>query len=677
MPDNRQVRQRPDGSDTMTDTSDAGSGARMSMLDAGTLPLDDLAELARRESHRPRPVYAAHKWFARRFGTAMRAILVGSQVEDGADFWPAFLSSDLLAGKHVVDLFIGGGTSLYEASRLGADVTGVDIDPIACAVTEFELRARDLPDPFAVFPEVLTAAQPLRDLYRTVGPEGDEREGLHFFYVQEVTCASCATTFDAHPSYRIALAGDDQWVVCSDRHCGQVQLVPAGDGSFICGCGTETGIGTGQLTRGKAQCPTCGHIESLIGYARRTGERPQFRLFAIESIPISASTRPTPMVQRVFHRPSAADIAALEMARERQQPLAHLIPRRAIPVENRSDPRVLGYGYTEYSQLFNPRQLLHATWLLATISTLPSGQQLSYALALSNHLTSNCVLTRYTERWRQVTPLFSLRAFAHSARPVELNPWLRGTGRGTFPNALRRVSNAINFAKDPKELTFTGTGFQPVPLPTEGQIRILQGDSRSQPAIPDSSADLVLTDPPYLDNIDYSELSDFFVPWLAAAGVIVDPGGPSERSLAAKGRRETEAAAFKDGLAACFSEAARILKADGRLVFTFQHKSTAAWDALADALIVSGLHPVSVFPLRGDSEMSLHRHPGSITWDAVFVLAKAPHPFPGDATALRAADRVANQLKLADTDRGNLQRAYAAAAKVAESYAAITPVRGH
>ncbi|ERK73553.1 SAM-dependent methyltransferase [Leifsonia aquatica] len=658
-------------------TPGAAAPLSLSMLDAGTLPLQELAELARREAHRPRPVYAAHKWFARRYGTAMRALLVASQVEDGADFWSAFLSSDLLAGKHVVDLFIGGGTSLYEASRLGANVTGVDIDPVATAVTEFELRARDLPDPFDVFTDVYDAAEPLRELYRTVGPDGDTRDGLHFFYVQQLTCGHCATTFDAHPSYRVALAGSEQWVVCSREACGQVRSISADAEQFTCDCGSVTVIGDAPLVRGKATCPECGHVEALITYARRTGQRPSFRMFAIESIPVTTNTRPASMTARIFHRPSPADLAALTSAEALQRPLAHLIPSRAIPNENRSDPRLLGYGYTAYSQLLNPRQLLHASWLLGAIASLPEPHRLSYALALSNHLTSNCVLTRYTERWRQVTPLFSLRAFAHSARPVELNPWLRGTGRGTFPNALRRVANAINFAKEPKELT-VGNGFQTVPLPAEGTITVLQGDSRHQPDIADASADIVLTDPPYLDNIDYSELSDFFVPWLASAGVLIDPGGPSERSLAAKGRGQADADTFMDGLAACFREAARILKADGRLVFTFQHQSSSAWNALADALISTGLHVVSVFPLRGDSEMSLHRHPGSITWDAVFVLAKEPHPFPRtEDSAAEAADLLADAIQLAEPDRANLRRAYVAAAHVvAVAHDQLAPIRG-
>lgn len=58
-----------------------------------------------------RPIIAVHKWFARRPGTLFRALL--------------------LSGIHVADPFMGGGTPLLEANRLGCDVTGYDINPMA------------------------------------------------------------------------------------------------------------------------------------------------------------------------------------------------------------------------------------------------------------------------------------------------------------------------------------------------------------------------------------------------------------------------------------------------------------------------------------------------------------------------------------------------------------------
>jgi hypothetical protein len=78
------------------------------------------------------------------------------------------------------------------------------------------------------------------------------------------------------------------------------------------------------------------------------------------------------------------------------------------------------------------------------------------------------------------------------------------------------------------------------------------------------------------------------------------------------------------GLAACFQEMARVLKQEGRLVFTFQQKTAAAWQALAWALVQTRLRPLQLFPLLGDSSSGLHKHSGSSKWDAVFVFAKVP-----------------------------------------------------
>jgi len=94
---------------------------------------------------------------------------------------------------------------------LGANVVGVDIDPVACMVTDFELNAHSLSDPVEVLDQLVDDAAAQRALYATTGPDGDAREGLHFLWVQQITCGSCDVEFDAHPSYVIAKAGERRW----------------------------------------------------------------------------------------------------------------------------------------------------------------------------------------------------------------------------------------------------------------------------------------------------------------------------------------------------------------------------------------------------------------------------------------------------------------------------------
>ena len=87
-------------------------------------------ELSRREvfnKHLFRPNTYLHKWWARRCGTTFRAILKQFVPdEERLDYY----TPGRLEGKVVLDPMMGGGTTLHEAIRLGANVIGADIDPI-------------------------------------------------------------------------------------------------------------------------------------------------------------------------------------------------------------------------------------------------------------------------------------------------------------------------------------------------------------------------------------------------------------------------------------------------------------------------------------------------------------------------------------------------------------------
>jgi putative DNA methylase len=157
--------------------------------------------------------------------------------------------------------------------------------------------------------------------------------------------------------------------------------------------------------------------------------------------------------------------------------------------------------------------------------------------------------------------------------------------------------------------------------------------------VADQSVDLILTDPPYFDNIAYSELSDFFLPWLQAFGMARARPGPAAclpTNLAARARGEEALLTFQRGLAQCFVQMRRVLKQDGRLVFSYQHRTPEAWAALAVALAAGGWRPVQVFPMLGNSTAGPHLHEGTITWDAVSAYSKGT-VLPADALALSPA----------------------------------------
>lgn len=75
-----------------------------------------------------------------------RSLLIGVTSAPGADFESLYYGAADLQGLTVLDPFVGGGTSVFETFRLGANVHGCDVDPVACAVSQLELDAAEMPD---------------------------------------------------------------------------------------------------------------------------------------------------------------------------------------------------------------------------------------------------------------------------------------------------------------------------------------------------------------------------------------------------------------------------------------------------------------------------------------------------------------------------------------------------
>jgi len=230
---------------------------------------------------------------------------------------------------------------------------------------------------------------------------------------------------------------------------------------------------------------------------------------------------------------------------------------------------------------------------------------------------------------------------------VEINPWLKGIGRGTFPNALNKLRAAIAFATSPTELDPQG-GRRPhairlsvytasratTPadvLTGRGTAAVKTQSSEALVDIPDGVIDLILTDPPYFDNLSYSELSDFYLVWHQVLGMAEPPYhhlaavAPLAGNLALPNRSAAAVAGYREQLQRILTECWRVLTSQGICVFTYHHTSAAAWGALGEALARSGLRCTAVLPLRGEGR-GLHSYHGSIKWDAVFVCRKDRPP---------------------------------------------------
>jgi len=142
----------------------------------------------------------------------------------------------------------------------------------------------------------------------------------------------------------------------------------------------------------------------------------------------------------------------------------------------------------------------------------------------------------------------------------------------------------------------------------------------------------VITDPPYAGNVNYSELSDFFYVWLR---LVLSKGykefapdlTPKAEEIIENPTRGKTPQDFEEGLTQVFRECNRILESDGLLAFTFHHAEGSAWEALLRAIGNSGFVVESVYPVHGESEISLHlMDKKAISYDLIHICRKKP-PF--------------------------------------------------
>lgn len=135
---------------------------------------------------RRRPEYNSLKWFARRGQSIFRSMLVaaGTEVADKAEeagkiIWEHFYCNHQKAGsfRHlkVLDCFMGGGTTLVEGARLGMQMTGVDLNPVAWFVVKNELACSDPEQVKALFEEIERQVKPqIQPFYTTTCPRGHQ-----------------------------------------------------------------------------------------------------------------------------------------------------------------------------------------------------------------------------------------------------------------------------------------------------------------------------------------------------------------------------------------------------------------------------------------------------------------------------------------------------------------------
>ncbi len=602
-----------------------------------------IADLALREKQiqqNYRPIIAVHKWFARRPGTLFRGILLSEF--SNTPVREVFYKANRFTGLRIADPFMGGGTPVIEANRVGCDVLGLDINPMAHWIVKQEIEQLDLQEYTRVAHTMRESIErQIGDLYRTRCTQCGAKDAhvKYFLWVKVVECLQCHKGVDLFPGYLLATDARHPRNVFVCHACHRLTEVRDREKPGLCDhCKADLAAGH-RASRNRCQCAQCGTMNS---FPRPDLGAPRHRLFAIEYVCPSCAPNHN---GRFFKCPDADDQSRIAQA-ERKVSRMRLkyVPQDAIPPGDETD-RLHRWGYMRYAAMFNARQLLGLE-LSARLITKVKNASVRSALAtnLSDLLRYQNMLCRYDTMALKSLDIFSVHGFPVGLTQCESNllgvqnPMTRTCiGSGGWANVIDKFTKAKSYCAKPFEVRchqgrkeivpIEGEWIGCVPNGTSDTVRI--ADLRCSDAgtvdIPPCSFDAVLTDPPYFGNVQYAELMDFCYVWLRQLLKRTAPGfsKPSTRDpqeLTANEDMGRGLAHFTDGLSAVFRKMAHGLKPGGPLVFTYHHNDLSAYYPLAVAVLDAGLTCSASLPCPAEMSASIHINgTGSSIIDTVFV----------------------------------------------------------
>jgi adenine-specific DNA methylase len=605
----------------------------------------------------------------------------------------AFSSAPPYSSKRmtVLDPTAGGGSIPFEALRLGHTVIANELNPVAAtilhATLDYPFRfGKGLENDFMKWgkrllslldeelspffptrsPLPIEEANALRQRLRTcpeIIPLYDHEDVTTYLYARQVTCPSCGGEAPLLNTCWLSKEAGDTW---------GVQIVPDGKpkGGKVAFRTYRVSKGRGPngedpnvatVTRGVGQCVHCR--QAITGdeiKAQARGESPhgpwRDRLYCVVAVrlqpkldkhgqPLRYQTgERTGEIKtekiRFFRPPNERDLKALKLAEDRlkakwdEWEAAGLIPTEKVPEGN--DMRPVIYGMPRWCDLFTPRQLLGHLTLIEGL----------------NKLKPEILAELGPERGRAVVTYLQFaidKGLDYNSRQTRWE-YTRGIVKGTF--GRHDFSLKWTFG----EMIFTGPasgaawglsqivdayqGIAELAAPVHDRWRgetsipvtILNQTAAYMPQIDDSSVDLICMDPPYYNNVQYAELSDYFYVWQKRTLNDLHPEifhsrltNKTEEAVANPVRDGTAVKAkkaYERMMEEIFSECRRVLKDDGLLTLMFTHKQQEAWETLTRSLVEAGWTITASFPVESESAASLHQRDMAAAASSIFITCR-------------------------------------------------------
>ena len=586
----------------------------------------------------------------------------------------------------VLDLTAGGGSIPFEAGRLGVQSIANELNPVATlilrATCEWPQKyGTALRDAYGeVSANYLARVRELiveNNVYPRESQQHDANAEnqkistvrLHkyvwaYLWSRTVRCPDCGNLIPLSPNWRL------------DGNGAGIRLLPD-PVRGVCDFETVNSAreqSRGTVTRGKAACPypNCGATTGAGYLADEAGAgRMGHQLYCVILknqwqkadgkggwVNIRRPKGQTAVPPREFRtvRPeddNTAEIAALLATNKERWDAENILPNEPVPAGN--DVRPITYGMSPWREMFNARQqLAHGYCVLAfrelvdtdkdagRLDDLRRAAWACVGLAFDKLLNYNSMMSIWHPNREALANAFNNKDFSMKWSYAEMAVAIESLG---IEWALKDVEQCIGDlagmcgypvpdtkrkAKPVAELLNVATADEePANAPA---ATVVNGDARMLD-LDDASVEAVVFDPPYHDNVNYAELSDFFYVWLKrTVGYVLEDGlfadhltDKVNEAIASPARFKQQADALNPGRSSrgnvsaaqlatrdyqskmdeIFRECRRVIKPDGIMVVMFTHRSNDAWNAMTIGLIEAGFNITRTWPVKTEAESSL------------------------------------------------------------------------
>jgi adenine-specific DNA methylase len=495
----------------------------------------------------------------------------------------------------VVDPFAGGGSIPLEALRVGADAFASDLNPVPVLLNKVVLEyipkyGQRLADEVRKWGEWVKkeAEKELAEFYPK---DSDGATPIAYLWARTIQCEGpgCGAEVPLIRSLWLSKRQSIGLEMKPQRKRLEFQLKHRA---------TEKNLQSGTVKRGTVTCPCCGfttsrqHVEHQI---KKREVQPTLLAVVLEGVGSG----------KKYRLPTENDRKAIARAKTKveSRDLHAWIPNEDLPYL-RSIFNVHIYGINKWNLLFDARQKLALATLTRIVSRLSkqlaeSGSNTAQAVAVCLALAVdrladfNSNIARWANHRETSAATFGRQALGMVWDYCETVPLSNSTGSllGSV-DWICRVCEAlasVSLSKGHAE----------------------QASAAAHP-LPDDSASILFTDPPYYDAVPYANLADFFYVWLKRSlrNVLPDlfkddetPKNGEAVQLAERnpiyGYKTKEY--FEHLMLDSFRHSRRYVQPNGLGVIVFAHKSTSAWETLLSAVINARWIITASWPI--DTEM--------------------------------------------------------------------------